>query len=246
MADHQNIMCEVEIQQDIQECVEIESIPVDISDTVETIVECGEPMISMQSLEGRDIILEAQEEIIDDSGDPLNIYDVPVPDASDLYVESSPGPSRKRNKTIKNRGILARRENEMLLSDMHMDTKPRKWEQKQVQIKTMEGEFSVTMWASGASDGKFFTSHFSYLFPKRKFPIRPRALRSHVTHYPGTGFKDKMSDFPCISGFFRREIKRYKPPSLPFLPYFVFVMAALFIMVEKNGGPSQCHLCIFS
>ncbi|CAD7001612.1 unnamed protein product [Ceratitis capitata] len=30
--------------------------------------------------------------------------------------------------------------------------KPRRWEQKQVQIKTMEGEFSVTMWASGNSD----------------------------------------------------------------------------------------------
>jgi hypothetical protein len=30
--------------------------------------------------------------------------------------------------------------------------KPRRWEQKQVQIKTMEGEFSVTMWASGTDD----------------------------------------------------------------------------------------------
>lgn len=29
----------------------------------------------------------------------------------------------------------------------------RKWEQKQVQIKTLEGEFSVTMWAAGAEDG---------------------------------------------------------------------------------------------
>lgn len=154
MADHQNIMCEVEIQPDIQECVEIETIPVEMSDTVETIAECGEPMMSMQSLEGRDIILEAQEEIIDDSGDPLNLYDVPVPDSSDLYVESSPGPSKKK-KMVKNRGILARRENEMLLSDLPVDTKPRKWEQKQVQIKTMEGEFSVTMWASGTSDGKF-------------------------------------------------------------------------------------------
>lgn len=28
----------------------------------------------------------------------------------------------------------------------------RKWEQKQVQIKTLEGEFSVTMWASGTED----------------------------------------------------------------------------------------------
>lgn len=30
--------------------------------------------------------------------------------------------------------------------------KPRRWEQRQVQIKTMEGEFSVTMWASGTDD----------------------------------------------------------------------------------------------
>lgn len=30
----------------------------------------------------------------------------------------------------------------------------RKWEQKKVQIRTMEGEFSVTMWATGEDDGK--------------------------------------------------------------------------------------------
>lgn len=155
MADHQNIMCEVEIQPDIQECVEIETIPVDMHDTVETIVECGEPIIPMQSLEGRELILEAQEEIIDDSGDPLNLYDVPVPDASDIYIESSPGPSKRRKNAMKSRGILSRRDNEMMLGDMHIEqAKPRKWEQKQVQIKTMEGEFSVTMWASGTSDGK--------------------------------------------------------------------------------------------
>lgn len=35
---------------------------------------------------------------------------------------------------------------------MEESPKPRRWEQKQVQIKTMEGEFSVTMWASGISD----------------------------------------------------------------------------------------------
>ena len=28
------------------------------------------------------------------------------------------------------------------------------WQQKQVSIKTLEGEFSVTMWASGADDGE--------------------------------------------------------------------------------------------
>lgn len=31
----------------------------------------------------------------------------------------------------------------------------RRWEQKQVQIKTMEGEFSVTMWATGDDDGEW-------------------------------------------------------------------------------------------
>ncbi|EDV90924.1 GH23956 [Drosophila grimshawi] len=33
--------------------------------------------------------------------------------------------------------------------------KCRRWEQKLVQIKTMEGEFSVTMWASGTSDDEY-------------------------------------------------------------------------------------------
>lgn len=178
MADQNNIMCEVEIQPDIQECVEIETMPVDMHDAVETIVECGDPIIPMQSLEGRDIILEAQEEIIDDSGDPLNLYDVPVPDTSEIYVESSPGPStkqRKRNTMKTTRSVLNSRRgdnSEMMLGDMHMEQqqqhhhhhqqtqiKPRKWEQKQVQIKTMEGEFSVTMWASGTSDGKFFANN---------------------------------------------------------------------------------------
>ncbi len=28
------------------------------------------------------------------------------------------------------------------------------WQQKQVSIKTLEGEFSVTMWASGADEGE--------------------------------------------------------------------------------------------
>ncbi|XP_055383923.1 zinc finger protein 37-like [Condylostylus longicornis] len=37
-------------------------------------------------------------------------------------------------------------------TSLSTSVKPRKWEQKQVQIKTMEGEFSVTMWASGVSD----------------------------------------------------------------------------------------------
>lgn len=182
MAD-QNIMCEVEIQQDIQECVEIESIPVDMPcETVETIVECVgvEPMISLQQMGSRDdIILQPQEEIIDDSGDPLNVYDdIPVPD-SEIYIESSPGPSKKRKNVVKNnRGILIKRENEMFgLNEIPIETKSRKWEQKQVQIKTMEGEFSVTMWASGTDDGKYT---FKLNFLKNNTSVTTIYIQGHM------------------------------------------------------------------
>lgn len=46
---------------------------------------------------------------------------------------------------------------------MQVETRPRKWEQKQVQIKTMEGEFSVTMWASGTSDGMHFLKRQTFI-----------------------------------------------------------------------------------
>ncbi|ALC48097.1 pho [Drosophila busckii] len=41
------------------------------------------------------------------------------------------------------------------ISLMSANGKSRRWEQKLVQIKTMEGEFSVTMWASGTSDDEY-------------------------------------------------------------------------------------------
>lgn len=56
-------------------------------------------------------------------------------------------------------------------SGHHGNSNSRKWEQKQVQIKTLEGEFSVTMWASGAEeDGRILSSFpvmnsLFYFFP---------------------------------------------------------------------------------
>lgn len=153
-----DIITEVEIQPDIQE-VEIETIPVEIPcETVETTIEGedGQPMIALQSLPepGREeIILQTQEEIV--GGDPLNVYDqIPVPE-NDIYVESSPGPSRKGPKKARKGGNSRfRAPDHAIFGDMGTETKARKWEQKQVQIKTLEGEFSVTMWASGTDDGK--------------------------------------------------------------------------------------------
>lgn len=153
-----DIITEVEIQPDIQE-VEIETIPVEIPcETVETTIESddGHGMISLQPLPepGREeIILQTQEEIV--GGDPLSVYDqIPVPD-NDIYVESSPGPSRKASKKARKGGNSRfRGPDHTIFGEMGTETKTRKWEQKQVQIKTLEGEFSVTMWASGTDDGE--------------------------------------------------------------------------------------------
>lgn len=164
-----DIITEVEIQPDIQE-VEIETIPVEIPcETVETTIEGddGQPMISLQPLPepGREeIILQTQEEIV--GGDPLSVYDqIPVPD-NDIYVESSPGPSRKTTKKARKGGNSRfRGPDHTIFGEMGTETKARKWEQKQVQIKTLEGEFSVTMWASGTDDGEFiYLIYFLHFF----------------------------------------------------------------------------------
>jgi len=162
-----DIITEVEIQPDIQE-VEIEAIPVEIPcETVETTIEGedGQPMIALQPLPepGREeIILQTQEEIV--GADPLSVYDqIPVPD-NDIYVESSPGPSRKAaKKARKSGGTRFRASDHAIFGEMATETKARKWEQKQVQIKTLEGEFSVTMWASGTDDGESFYTFSVFL-----------------------------------------------------------------------------------
>lgn len=163
-----DIITEVEIQPDIQE-VEIEAIPVEIPcETVETTIEGedGQPMIALQPLPepGREeIILQTQEEIV--GADPLSVYDqIPVPD-NDIYVESSPGPSRKAaKKARKSGGTRFRASDHAIFGEMATETKARKWEQKQVQIKTLEGEFSVTMWASGTDDGESFYTFSVFLW----------------------------------------------------------------------------------
>lgn len=166
-----DIITEVEIQPDIQE-VEIETIPVEVPcETVETTIESiegedGQPMIALHALPeaGREEVI-LQEEIV--GGDPLSVYDqIPVPD-NDIYVESSPGPSRNKSKKArKSQASRFRATDHAIFSEMGTETKTRKWEQKQVQIKTLEGEFSVTMWASGTDDGQlsFFILFVCFFF----------------------------------------------------------------------------------
>ena len=97
--------------------------------------------------------------------DPLvGLYDgVPVPSELDAHVELRKfvrkSNSHHHHHHHHSSGIktLIKPKRETFFDDY--DTKIRShhgtWQQKQVSIKTLEGEFSVTMWASGADDGKF-------------------------------------------------------------------------------------------
>lgn len=156
---------ELEIQ---GEEVEIESVPVELPcETVETSIDLdGQPIVSLQSLsEGRDdLILQTTEEVVgcgvEVGDDPLTYEEIPLEQDMN-YVESIPGPSRRIKKTPLRRTAKFRG-SELLEGEVRS---PRKWEQKQVQIKTLEGEFSVTMWASGTDDGKSnhsLNKNFSY------------------------------------------------------------------------------------
>ena len=143
---------EVEIQE-----VEVESIPVEMPiETVETTDETVEvqPMIALQPLPDaqEEIILQTREEVV---GDPNLVYadTIPVP-APEIEICTEETPTfrgkkgGKKKGGARSRGILGAG---TLGAEYSFDTptSTKKWEQKQVQIKTLEGEFSVTMWATG-------------------------------------------------------------------------------------------------
>ena len=141
---------EVEIQE-----VEVESLPVEMPiETVETSEEVSvQPMIALQPLPdsvGEEIVLQTREEVV---GDPNLIYTdtipVPAPEIEISTEEVIPNRKGKGGKRKgKSRNIV--QTSGLGVNDLALgETSVKKWEQKQVQIKTLEGEFSVTMWASG-------------------------------------------------------------------------------------------------
>ena len=149
-------VCDVQIQE-----VEVEPIPIEMPiETVETSGETMEvqPMIALQPLPEpvhEEIVLQTAEEVV---GDSHLVYvdndsiPVPVPEI-EICTEDAAG-SSKRRKTTNKKGVRGRSHMDASLQELILDSGStfsggRKWEQKQVQIKTLEGEFSVTMWASG-------------------------------------------------------------------------------------------------
>lgn len=148
-------MTDVGLQQNIQE-IEIEDIPVEIPcETVETTLNYdGQSMhiaIPSNMHGNQEIILQPKQEII--QVDNLNPYEN-IPVNTEIYGDTSAGPSKIERKFKK---VSRFSENDHFMSQdvSFTDAKPKKWEQKQVQIRTLEGEFSVTMWASGTDDGMY-------------------------------------------------------------------------------------------
>lgn len=141
---------EVEVQE-----VEVETIPVEIPiETVETTDEVSvQPMIALQPLQdtsGEEIVLQTREEVV---GDPNLVYadTIPVP-APEIEISTEEITPTRKGKGGKRKGKSRNsvQNSGLGINDVGLgDSSVKKWEQKQVQIKTLEGEFSVTMWSSG-------------------------------------------------------------------------------------------------
>ncbi|XP_030631934.1 transcriptional repressor protein YY1a [Chanos chanos] len=151
------------------EIVELHEIEVE---TIETTVVGGEdgehqPMIALQPLVTDDpnnvhqhhqevILVQTREEVVGGDDSDLRADDgfedqilIPVPVAEEEYIEQTlvtvaGKSSTGRVKKGSGGGKRASKKSYLTAGD----ASGRKWEQKQVQIKTLEGEFSVTMWAS--------------------------------------------------------------------------------------------------
>lgn len=129
-----------------------------------------QPMIALQPLDADElssvhhqevILVQTREEVVGGDDSDLRAdgaYDddqiaipVPTPVGEVEYIEQTlvtvAGKSSGGGRGMKKGGSGKKSSKKSYLSGA--EASGRKWEQKQVQIKTLEGEFSVTMWASG-------------------------------------------------------------------------------------------------
>ncbi|MEE6493671.1 hypothetical protein FKM82_016908 [Ascaphus truei] len=159
--------------------IEVESIPVETIETTvvgddeddeDDDDDHHQPMIALQPLDPDDpnhvhhhhhqevILVQTREEVVggddsdlraDDGYEDQILIPVPAPGGEDEYIEQTlvTVAGKSSGGRLKKSGGKKSSSKKSYLSG----TEPsgRKWEQKQVQIKTLEGEFSVTMWASG-------------------------------------------------------------------------------------------------
>ena len=113
-----------------------------------------QPMIALQPFaETEELIIQTNDDELDDSQE--------VPAVGEEHeiasIPSSPKERKKKGRSGKGKSNQSGGKKAFKRSLQGGDDdsgrnevdKPRKWERKKVQIKTLEGEFAVTMWASG-------------------------------------------------------------------------------------------------
>ena len=114
----------------------------------------NQPLIALQPVsetENDEVKIEITEEVLDESN-----YEIPhIAEEQEISSSCSTPAVPKDNKKRKIKSIkskVTKKTKTGTNSDDEGATEidvPRKWERKKVQIKTLEGEFSVTVWASG-------------------------------------------------------------------------------------------------
>ncbi|KAK2710615.1 transcriptional repressor protein YY1-like [Artemia franciscana] len=157
------LFSEVEIKTDIEE-VQVDSYSVEIKDESlddQNIVKDNPAILGYTGLdEGEEIALQAHHEVVVGQEDRY-LYggeQIPLSTVDEIYTESSSSQKTCGKVLPKATRFLALSPYEVggvgsTASQLQMNNKSRKkWEQKQVQIKTLEGEFSVTMWAAGTDE----------------------------------------------------------------------------------------------
>lgn len=169
MASGETLYIETDGSEMPAEIVELHEIEVE---TIETTVVGGDDdddehqsMIALQPLVSDDpnhihhqevILVQTREEVVgcddselhgNDGFEEQILIPVPVPAAEEEFIEQT-----LVTVSGKNTGRLKKGSGKKVVKKGFLgatEASGRKWEQKQVQIKTLEGEFSVTMWASG-------------------------------------------------------------------------------------------------
>jgi len=118
-----------------------------------------QPMIALQPLtepENEEIVVQTTEEVIEESKHAI---------VEEVSISTTPSGKQRKSRGTRTKGLGRSGKghvNSTTSSASNASNSERgggngesersgtrKWEQKQVQIKTLEGEFAVTMWASG-------------------------------------------------------------------------------------------------
>jgi len=146
------------VESDMQH-IEIHSEPLEmpVECVQEVVTDTGLHLVDSQVIYGDELIVTSEdvpqsEEIVGGavSDDPLvGIYDsVPVPTSQDAFDTTD------LRKFVRKTQKGKRKSDQFFDTESYIENKGKSgaWQQKQVSIKTLEGEFSVTMWASGNDD----------------------------------------------------------------------------------------------